>query len=185
MYALLEQVLLKAAKHNKYEEELKEVIQFYEEDFDESLFGSQLLTFSINFQSTTEKDANITLSTVCTYLKKLSPDMKSLLSQVIRLAKLVLSAAATNATIERSFRAMQRAKLYLQSTTGQQPMNNIMVFHVHKKRTDKLTLITVANEFVDGSETRLARFRRFDDTDRWRKNVPVKTQSVQASSIKF
>ena len=60
MYVLLEQVLLKAAKHARYKEELKEVIQFYKEDFDESLVRSHLLTFSINFQSTTEKDVNIT-----------------------------------------------------------------------------------------------------------------------------
>ena len=185
MYALLEQVLLKAAKHDEYEEELKEVILFYKEDFDESLLRSQLLTFSINFQSTTEKDANIILSAICTYLQKLSPGMKSLLSQVIRLAKLVLVAAATNATSERSFSAMRRAKSYLQSTMGQQRLNNIMVLHVHKERTDKLNLITVTNEFADGSETRLARFGRFNDTDRRRKNVPVKTQSVQVSSIKF
>ena len=95
MYALLEQVLLKAAKHGEYEEELKEVILFYKEDFDESLLRSQLLIFSINFQSTTEKDASIILSAICTYLQKLSSGMKSLLPQVIRLAKLVLVAAAT------------------------------------------------------------------------------------------
>ena len=57
--------------------------------------------------------------------------------------------------------------------------------HVHKKRTDKLDLISIANEFIDGSETRLARFGCFDDTDRGRKNVPVKTQPVQASSVMF
>ena len=37
MYTLLEQVLLKAAKHDEYKEELKEVIQFYKEDFDQYL----------------------------------------------------------------------------------------------------------------------------------------------------
>ena len=60
-----------------------------------------------------------------------------------------------------------------------------MVLHVHKKRTDKLDLVTVANEFVDSSETRLARFGRFDDTDRRHKNVLAKAKSVQVSSIKF
>ena len=60
-----------------------------------------------------------------------------------------------------------------------------MVLHVHKKRTDKVDLITVANEFVNGSATRLTRFGRFDDIKLWRKNVPVKTQSAQVSSIKF
>ena len=48
MSALLEEVVLKAAKHDEYEEELKKVIQFYKEDFDESGLRSQLLTFSTN-----------------------------------------------------------------------------------------------------------------------------------------
>ena len=48
MSALLEEVALKAAKHDEYEEELKKVIQFYKEDFDESGLRSQLLTFSTN-----------------------------------------------------------------------------------------------------------------------------------------
>ena len=55
MYALLEPVLLKVAKDDEYEES-KEVIEFYKEDIDELLLRSQLLTISINFQSTTEKD---------------------------------------------------------------------------------------------------------------------------------
>ena len=91
--------------------------------------------------------------------------MKSLLSQVMRLTKLVLVATATNVTSERTFSAMRRAKSYLQSTIGQQRLNNIIVLRVHKKRTNKLDLITVANRFVDGSEIRLARFGCFDDTD--------------------
>ena len=60
-----------------------------------------------------------------------------------------------------------------------------MVLHVHKKRSDKLDSVTVANEFVDSSETRLACFGLFDHTYLRLKNVPVKTQSVQVSSIKF
>ena len=91
--------------------------------------------------------------------------MKSLLSQVMRLTKLVLVATATNVTSERAFSAKRRAKSYLQSTIGQQRLNNIIVLRVHKKRTNKLDLITVANKFVDGSEIRLARFGCFDDTD--------------------
>ena len=110
MYTLLEQVVLKAAKHDGYKEELKKIIQFYKEDFDESLLGSQLLNFSESFQSTTKKDTNITLSAVCKYFQKLSTGMKLLLSQVIRLAKLALVAAATNVTSERSFRGMRRVK---------------------------------------------------------------------------
>ena len=77
------------------------------------------------------------LSVVCTYLQTLSPDMKLLLSQVIRLAKLVLVSAATNAISKQSFSTMWWAKLCLQSTMVRQWLNNIMVLHVHKKRTNK------------------------------------------------
>ena len=68
MYTLLEQVVRKAAEHNKYKEDLDEVIQFCQKSFDDFLVRLQLPTFFINFQLTTEKDANITLSAVCTYL---------------------------------------------------------------------------------------------------------------------
>ena len=78
--------------------------------------------------------------------------MKGLLSQVFCLAKLVLVAAATNATSERSFSAMRRVKTYLRSTSGQMRTNNLMVLHVHKERTDSLDLVNVANEFVEGHE---------------------------------
>ena len=93
MYALLEQVLLKAVKQDKYEEELKKVIQFYKEDFDKSP------TFGINFHSATKKDANTTLTPVCTYLQSLSP-INLLLLQFMRLAKLLLGGTATNASSE-------------------------------------------------------------------------------------
>ena len=71
--------------------------------------------------------------------------MKSLLLQVIRLAKLVLVVIATNSASEQSFSAMRQAKSYLQSTMGQQRLNNILVLHVRKNRTNKLDLITVGN----------------------------------------
>ena len=66
----------------------------------------------------------------------------------------------------------------------QQRLNNVLVLHVQKKRTNKIKLITVANKFFDGSETCLARAGHFYDIDRRCNNVTV-TQSVQVSSMKF
>ena len=74
---------------------------------------------------------------------------------------------------------MRQAKSYLQNTMGQQRLNNIMVFHVHKERTDKLNLVNIANEIVRGSEARRQRFGQFEEIDRRRKRVAVRTQSVQ------
>ena len=40
-------------------------------------------------------------------------------------------------------------------------VNNIMVLHVHKERTDNLDLIEIAREFVRGFENRLSIFGSF------------------------
>ena len=71
---------------------------------------------------------------------------------------------ATNATSERSFSALRRAKSYLQSTMKQERLNNIMMLHVHKDRTDSLDLREVANEFVSYREQRKTVFGKFSYT---------------------
>jgi len=38
---------------------------------------------------------------------------------------------------------------------GQQRLNNLMLLHVHKERTEQLNLTEIANEFVMHSEHRL------------------------------
>ena len=154
MYGLLEQVLLRAAKGESYVDELAKVIEFYHDDLDEFVLKSQLQTFSTNYAS----DGIVSFASIRKYLQSLSPAMKSLLSQVVRMAKLVLVAATTNATSERSFSALRRAKSYLQNTMGQQRLNNIMVLHVHKERTDQLNLVNIANNFIRGSDSRNLRF---------------------------
>ena len=40
---------------------------------------------------------------------------------------------------------------------GQECLNNLLMLHVHKEYTDKLDLITVANDFVSCSEHRLSK----------------------------
>ena len=156
-YAILQELLLKAARNESFEEELKEVVEFYESDFDASLLRSQLSIFSEDIPDI--KDINF--SDVLNYLRGLSPGMKSLISEVIRVAKLIVVCPATNATSERSFSALRRAKSYLQSTMKQLRLNNIMILHVHKDRTDDLNLAEVANEFVSVKEQRKAVFGNF------------------------
>ena len=40
------------------------------------------------------------------------------------------------------------SKTYLRSTTGDSRLNHLMMLHVHKDRTDALTRVDVANDFV-------------------------------------
>ena len=61
---------------------------------------------------------------------------------------------ATNAVSERYFSALKWVKKYLYSTTGDSRLNHLTMLHVHKNRTDALTLVDIANDFVGEKETR-------------------------------
>ena len=81
-------------------------------------------------------------------IRSLSQSNKLLLSEVVKIMKLLLVMPATNAVSERSFSALKRIKTYLRSTTTANRMNNLMVLHIHKNITDSLDLNKAGNEFV-------------------------------------
>ena len=72
---------------------------------------------------------------------------------------------ATNAVSERSFSPLKLVKTYLRSTTGDSRLNHLMMLHVHKDRTDALTLVDVANDFVGEKENRKQLFGKFSSND--------------------
>ena len=82
---------------------------------------------------------------------------------------------ATNAVSERSFSAMRRLYTYLRTNMLQNGLNNMMVLHVHKEKTDAQKL---TNEFAFGSKHRLKQFGKFTDIDLGRNDVPVKSCGV-------
>ena len=55
-----------------------------------------------------------------------------------------------------------RVKTYLRSTMSQVRLNNLLVLHAHKAKTDTLSISSCLNEFVAGSEHRLRIFGKFD-----------------------
>ena len=104
---------------------------------------------SVRFDGdTSEFDVN----DLVTFLQSLDSSRRKLLSEISTLGKLLLVMLATNAVSERSFSALKRVKTYLRSTTGDSRLNHLMMLHVHKDRTDALTLVDVANEFVGEKE---------------------------------
>lgn len=175
LYAMLQEIILKAAKKENFDEEFNKAMEIYHEDFDLPLLKSQLELFGNDMPAVTD----LNFSDVVRYLKSLHSGMKQLLSQVFRLAKLILVCPATNAVSERSFSAMRRAKNYLQSTMNQVRLNHIMLLHVHKDRTDALDLIEIANQFVDGSDHRMTIFGTFKDTDFRNSSTLVESKSTQ------
>ena len=68
---------------------------------------------------------------------------------------------ATKATSERSFSALRRVKNYLRATMTQERLNNLLILHVHKERTDSLDVKEVANDFISNSEHRTGIFGHF------------------------
>ncbi len=44
-------------------------------------------------------------------------------------------------------------------------LNNLMMLHIHKERTDSLSLFSIANNFVDLSDHRQTMFGTFTESD--------------------
>ena len=96
----------------------------------------------------------VTIADILEYFRSCNPCQWELMSQVSKLVKLLLVMPATNAESKRSFSAVRRIKMYLRSTMSQQRLNHLMLLHVHKSRTDALSLVDVANDFISGHDHR-------------------------------
>ena len=95
VYMNCEQLHLKAAAGGDvYKDEFLTVTSFYGSDFDPRELEAHLSTFTHNIP----RVENVTLSNVLAYLRSLSSHQQQLLSQVIKLDKLILVMSATNAT---------------------------------------------------------------------------------------
>jgi len=166
-YKNLQDVLLKAARGLPYDQELKAVLDFYGDDFEQSQLGTQLQHLTTHFKDMGASQKSVSFKDVYEYLKSFSKCQRSFYSQVVVLVTLILVMPATNAGSERSFSALRRIKSYLRSTMSQTRLNSLMVLHVHKELTDQLDLIEVANEFVSNKsiEHRLTVFGKFTERD--------------------
>ncbi|CAG2184616.1 unnamed protein product [Mytilus edulis] len=147
IYLNTEQVLLKCIKGVDFSDEFKIVCQFYKEDLHEANLQCQLRLFATIFESATPRE-DIVLANIITFIRGLTQRERVLLSEVVTVLKLVLVLPATNATSERSFSTLRHIKTYLRSTMKQDRLNDLMVLHVHKTRTDNLDLKSIAEEFA-------------------------------------
>jgi len=161
IYVDLQEVLLKSIRGKTWEDHLQSVCRFYAGDIDQSLARTQsdlLPTIPTSLGYDTQR---FTIEDLISFFKRLDNSQKALLTQVVKIAKLILVMPATNAISERSFSALKRVKTYLRSTTTDSRLNNLLVIHIHKDAADKLDLKTVANEFIDKYDTRKNIFGHF------------------------
>ena len=68
IFRTVQELLLKAASADPYEEELRFIISFYGSDFDTLLLPTQLEIFSQNFKA----DGKVTVSEIVTYFQNCS-----------------------------------------------------------------------------------------------------------------
>lgn len=76
---------------------------------------------------------------------------KTLLREVYKLTRICFTIPVTTATAERTFSALRRLKTFLRSTPSQPNLNQIMLLHIHKERTDRIDL-EIAKEFISRNE---------------------------------
>ena len=162
-----------------YDEEFVTVTTFYCDDINSDLLSVQLKTLPAVIRSSDEL-VN-TFYDVRNLVKELKQPLKALISEVVKIIKLIIVMPATNTVSERSFSAMRRLFIYLQTNMGPNRLNNTMVLHVHKERLDQLSLIDIANDFVNGSDHRRTVFGSFDTADLRRNRVSVKSVGVQVN----
>ena len=126
-----------------------EVLQLYKDDFKGDELKAQLETLRYFPESTIDN-----VKELVEFVQSLSATTKCFVSQVIVLAKILLVMPATNAVSERSFSAMKRVKKYLRYTTSDCHLNHLMVLHVYKDSTGSLSMVEVANAFVERNDSR-------------------------------
>ena len=161
-YKKLENVLLKAANKESYDDDIEFITQLYGSDL-----NLQQLKLYLNILSSNLPQSSIAydLSSIVEFIKKLSPIQKALIPQVHCLVSLILVMPATNATSERSYSALCRVKTFLRTTMTQLRLNNSIILFVHSNLTDKINLVELGNKFIRGSEYCQILFGKFMLTD--------------------
>jgi len=109
----------------------------------------QLEILTTAFVSSTEKP---TLAAIKSHIVSLSQVQCVSISEVCTVFKLIMMIPATNAVSERSALVLMRVMTYRRSTMSQLHLNNLLILHTHKDRTDDLVIPSCLNEFVKGNE---------------------------------
>ena len=127
--------------------ELQQMSSFFSSDLHKVKLGTQwkTLTHIVDEKQVKIKDA-------ITIISSLSASQMLLVSEVLRLVKLILTAPATNAVSERSCSTLHRFKFYLRSSITQELLSSCLIIATCKEKVDKIKLVEVANQFYFENE---------------------------------
>ena len=161
VFEKLESLLLKALKGEDYSSEMAFVKEKYSSDVDADDLATELSVFKTLFK---EKDIEHFYHLI-NEMKKIGDPEKALLDNVCKICKLLAVNPASSATAERTFSMARRVKTWMRSTMLPARFNAVAVLNFHKKRTDTLDLITIANLFAESNDNRKRIFGRFTEND--------------------
>ena len=139
--------------------ELDFVCEFYKDDLSEARPQAQLPLSQPMYESECSNEIIDHCSQCCSH------SWWPLLTceyGILTVMKLLLVMPVANASSERSFSALMRIKTYLGTTMTQKWLNNLLLLHVHKDKTETLDLLKIGREFVAGRESRLRTFVDFN-----------------------
>ena len=176
-FQTMENLLLKALLEEDFGLEFQQIFSFFVCDLDKFKLETQLttLTHIIDEKEVEIKDAIKVISS-------LNPSQKMLVSEVLKLVKLILLVPAANAVSEKSCSSLRRDKTYLQSSMTQERLNSGLVLAIYKEQVDKLNLVEVANQFCFNNEHLFSIFGKFKNKDFPRKFTESATVGTQTSN---
>ena len=121
-----------------------------------SFFSSELQEFKLETQLKTlthiVNEKQVGIKDAITIISSLNPSRKLLVSDVLKLVKLILTVPATNVVSERSCSTLHRFRFYLQSSITQELLSSCLIIATCKEKVDKLRLVEVANPFCFENE---------------------------------
>ena len=122
-------------------------LRLFSSDLHKFILETRLKTLTHIFD---EKQVGI--KDAITIISSLNASQKLLLSEVLKLVKLILTVPATNAVSERSCSTLHRLKFYLQSSITQELLSSCLIITTCRKKVDKLILTEVAKQFCFENE---------------------------------
>lgn len=160
----LETLIIKAANGQGYESMIQSLEHScYAEDIDFTVLSRHLPFLPDVIKSFDPIIRKVTtVRTVCDAMNS-NTVYKQMLSEVYKVLRLYLTIPVTTATSERSFSVLKRLLTYLRSTMTEKRLNNCMMLHVHKDKTDSLDLLQVAKSFISVNSERQQYFGTVPD----------------------
>ena len=115
----IEILLLEVLREEEFDHELQQISLLFSSDLARCKLETQLknLTHVVDEKQVGIKDAT-------TIISSLNPSQKLLVSEVLKLVKLILIAPATNAVSERSCSTLRRFKTYLRLSITRERLNS-------------------------------------------------------------